>query len=202
MRLGTAWATKFIYHERFVFLWLVSFTLFFVVWVLSYLLLPEGVLRGRLLSASLLGKDVNFLDTFVRIFAFNFLIGGVLVSIVCNFFRVAGLPLSYAAIWGQISLFGILKGTNSFLYPYPTMLDSVMGFLRTGLWEFTAYILMASAFVSLGRYEQKSWLSFETTRIPESRSLSPGEKRGYLLGVVILFASAATETLAIFGILP
>jgi len=123
--------------RRFMWMWILSFSIFFLAWVASYLVLPQGVLRGRLPGTWLFGEDVDVVSTFLKILIFNFLVGGIVFSL-CNLFRVGNVPLGYVAIWLQIFVFGVLKGTNSFIYPYETMLSSFIGFLRTGLWEFTA----------------------------------------------------------------
>jgi hypothetical protein len=189
--------------RRFILMWALSFSIFFLAWTVSYLILPQGVLRGKLPSTWLFGEDVDVLSTFLKIFITNFIIGGVIFSL-CNLFRVGNVPLGYVAIWGQIIIFGMLKGTNSFIYPYETMFASFIGFLRTGLWEFTAYILMTCSTIDLVIYRQESWISNKVTKIRQwsDLKLSEVEKRVYVLGILILLLSACLEALAIFNVIP
>ena len=189
--------------KRFVWMWVLSFSVFFLAWVVSYLVLPQGILRGKLPGTWLFGEDVDLLFTFLEIFLFNFLIGGIVLTL-CNLFKVGNVPLGYVAIWGQILIFGIFKGTNSFIYPYETMLASLIGFLRTGLWEFTAYILMTCSTINVAIYQQESWVSSKLTKIKQwtDVKLTKVEKSTYFLGTTILLLSAFLEALAIFAIIP
>lgn len=189
--------------KRFIWVWILSFSILFLAWTVSYLLLPQGALRGKLPGTVLLGEDIDVLSTFLKILLFNFLIGGIVFSL-CNLFRVGDVPLGYVAIWLDILVFGLLKGTNSFIYPYDTMLASFIGFLRTGLWEFSAYILMTCSTVNFAIYRQESWLSGKVTRIKQWQDvkLSKTEKGTYVIGVAILAFSAFLESLAIFSIIP
>jgi hypothetical protein len=189
--------------KRFAWMWTLSFSMFFVAWVAGYLILPQGALRGKLPGTGLLGEDIDVISTFLKILLFNFLIGGIVFSL-CNLFRVGDVPLGYVAIWLDILVFGLLKGTNSFIYPYETMTASFIGFLRTGLWEFSAYILMTCSTVNFAIYRQESWSSGRVTRIKQWNNveLSKAEKGTYLIGVIVLLLSAFLEALAIFGIIP
>ncbi len=189
--------------KRFIWVWILSFSIFFLTWIAGYLILPQGALRGKLPGTWLLGEDIDVLSTFLKILLLNFLIGGIVFSL-CNLFRVGDVPLGYVAIWLDILVFGLLKGTNSFIYPYETMLASFIGFLRTGLWEFSAYILMTCSTVNIAIYRQESWLSGKVTRIKQWQDvkLSKTEKGTYILGVAILAFSAFLESLAIFNIIP
>jgi len=170
--------------------------------VASYLVLPQGILRGKLPSTALFGEDVNVISTFLKIFIFNFTIGGIIFS-MCNLFRVGDVPLGYVPIWGDILIFGLLKGTNSFIYPYETMLASIIGFFRTGLWEFTAYTLMTCSTIDFAIYKQESWTSNKITRIKQwaDVKLNRIEKSTYVVGVIILLVSAFLESLAIFNVI-
>jgi len=189
--------------RRFMWMWVLSFSIFFLVWVASYLALPQGVLRGKLPGTALLGEDIDIVSTFLKIFLFNLIVGGIVFSL-CNLFRVGNVPLGYVAIWGQILIFGLLKGTNSFIYPYESMSASFLGFLRTGLWEFTSYILMTCSTIDFAIYRQESWISNKVTKIKQWNDvkLNKVEKITYFLGVSVLLLSAFLETLAIFNVIP
>lgn len=187
--------------ERLLSVWGISITLFLLVTAVSYVFLPQGILRGRIPSSGLLGQFVNPLEAFTKIFLFNLFMGGSVYAIICNFFEVDEVPLGYFAIWFSISIFGIIEGTNSFVYPYENIYASLRGFLRTGLWEFTAYILMTTATTNLVLYKQTSWTSWKICKIknPSEIRIERYEKLAYFIGVVILAIAALTETLAIFG---
>lgn len=189
--------------KRFASMWAMSLAIFFLTWVASYLFLPQAILRAKLPTMWIYGVDVDVPSTFLKIFAFNFLIGGVILTLG-NLMRVGDVPLGYVAVWGQIFLFGILKGTNSFVYPYETQWASLIGFLRTGLWEFTAYILMTCSTIEFEMYRQESWISSKLTKIRKRSEirLTRREQLAFLLGTLILLLSAFLESLAIFAIIP
>lgn len=189
--------------ERTLWMWVLSFSLFFLAWAVSYLLLPQGILRGRLPGTALFGEDVDVFSTFLKIFFFNFLMGGIAFSL-CNLVKVGKIPLGIVPIWLEMILFGLLKGTDSFIYPYASMLASFIGFLRTGLWESTALILMTCSTSNIVMYQQESWKSGRLTKIRQRKDLklTRSEKGTYLIGVMIILISALTESLAIFGIIP
>lgn len=189
--------------KRFMWMCILSFSVFFLTWIVSYLVLPQGILKGKLLSTWLFGEDVDVLSTLLKIFLFNFLIGGIVFSL-CNLFRVGNVPLGCVVVWLEFLVFGVLKGTNSFVYPYETMLSSFLGFLRTGLWESSAYILITCSTFNFAIYRQESWLSGKVTRIKQWQDvkLSKTEKGTYVIGVAILAFSAFLESLAIFNIIP
>jgi len=60
---------------RVVVLWLICALLFALAWTASYHLLPEGVLRGKLLASHLPVETSQVTTTFLRILAVNLLLG-------------------------------------------------------------------------------------------------------------------------------
>jgi len=189
--------------RRFTWMWALSFSMFSLAWAASCLALPQGALRGKLPSTALFGEDIDIASTFLKIFLYNLIVGGIVFS-ACNLFRVGDIPLGYVAIWGDILIFGMLKGTNSFIYPYESMFASFIGFLRTGLWEFTSYILMTCSTIDLAIYRQGSWRSNEITKIKQWKDvkLNKVEEVTYALGILVLLLSALLESFAIFGVIP
>lgn len=190
-------------RERFLSVWTISITLFLFTTVVSFFLIPQGLLRKVLPSSILLGGLTDPLETFMKIFLFNLFIGGFLYSTICNFFRVGRIPLGYFAVWLSITIVGLIEGTNSFLYPYANIYASLVGFLRTGLWEYTAYVLMTISTANIFLYRQTSWTNWETTKVRGFSEIELGrkEKAVCFLGIVVLAIAALTETLAIFGFL-
>jgi len=160
-------------------------------------------LRGLLPTLPLLGPDVNIVSTFLKILIINTVIGGIIFC-SCNFIKLKDLPLGYVAVWCQIFIYGLVKGTNSFEYPYPSLQASFIGFLRTGLWEFTAYILTVCSTANIALYRQDSWFSSNLTKVRDLKDvkLCRNEIIAYFTGILILVASALTESLAIFKVIP
>ncbi|MGE5619634.1 MAG: hypothetical protein ACM3US_10295 [Sphingomonadaceae bacterium] len=75
---------------RFLSLSAMASVLFLLSWTASYLLLPEGVLRGRSASALLAGMEAadSLVVEWIRIAAINLAIGGLAV-VAANLVRTA-----------------------------------------------------------------------------------------------------------------
>ena len=94
-----------------VFLVLVS------AWSLSYLFLPEGILRGRTAAQALAGDDLaggSLWLEWLRLLAIN--LGIMLVVMIApNILRTEGdYPLGYHTVTLVAAVFGVTLGTNSF----------------------------------------------------------------------------------------
>lgn len=151
---------------RLVVLWLVCALLFSVAWTVSYYVLPEGVLRGKLLAGWVPVETSQLGATFLRILAVNLFVScGLLV--VANLFRVGETPLGYLVVMGHSVTYGILLGTNSFGIPAPARfapsLVTLLG--RSGAFEITAYIGIAAATQGFAIWRQQSWLDWRSERV-------------------------------------
>lgn len=177
---------------RLTILWLLCVLLFISAWIVSYHLLPEGILRGRLLASELPVETSQVTTTFLRIFAINLFVGCGLV-ILSNLFRVGEVPLGYLVVIGHSILYGILLGTNSFSIPAPVRfvpsLTTVLS--RSGAFEITAYILIAAATFGFVIWGQQSWLNWHTERVGSWRKwrLSRAEA-AVIIGALLLLAVA------------
>jgi hypothetical protein len=189
---------------RLAALWLVCALLFTVAWSVSYHLLPEGVLRGRLLAARLPVATPQLTTTFLRVFSFNVLVAGGLVF-VANLFRVGDIPLGYVVVAGHSLLYGILLGTNSFGIPAPgrfaPSLATVLG--RSGAFEITAYIGLAVATKGLVILRQPSWWSWRSEQVGSWRRwrLTKTELAMVIGALALLAAANYREALQIHQLL-
>ncbi len=136
-----------------------------ISWTLSYILLPEGFLRGKTLAGLLNPRRDSPAAMFVHVGLWNLLFGygGV---IYMNRFRVDGLPAGYVITWMFWAFYGLLLGTNSFAFPGPAKYAPSFTLLwgRSGFFEISAYTLAAAA---TARWcldpikRSKAWLSVE-----------------------------------------
>lgn len=177
---------------RLVALWLICALLFTIAWTLSYYLLPEGILRGRLLAGRIPVETHQVLTTFLRVFAVNLLIACGLV-VLSNLFRVGDTPLGYLVVMAHSILYAILLGTNSFGIPAPTRfapsLRTVLA--RSGGFEITAYIAIAVATRELVMWQQRSWLDWHSEQVGSWRKwrLNRAEV-ALIVGAILLLAAA------------
>jgi len=177
---------------RMVALWLICALLFTIAWTLSYYLLPEGILRGRLLAGRIPVETPQVLTTFLRVFAVNLLIGCGLV-VLSNVFRVGDTPMGYLVVMGHSIVYAILLGTNSFGIPAPERfapsLRTVLA--RSGAFEITAYIAIAAATWGLVVWRQRSWLHWRSERVGSWRRWRLNRVEAALIvGAMLLLAAA------------
>jgi hypothetical protein len=195
---------KYLLHEklsvRFSALLGVVVVAFLAAWTLSYLLLPEGVLRGRSVAQLLAGNELTggsvWLE-WVRLLAIN--LGVVfLVIIAPNIFRTENnYPLGYTSTTMIAMIFGITLGTNSFAVSLGgKMMPTIAVLGSSGLYEIAAYVLAAAATVSISRVRLVGkWpkQTIETITPPESKSVFQEQFIGILLSIVILGIACGWE---------
>jgi len=143
-------------HIRFGALLAVVLAALLGAWVVSYLLLPEGFLRGRSAAQALAGGDLaggSVWLEWLRLLAIN--LGVVSVSIIApNLFRTASdYPLGYVSTTLIAAVFGVTLGTDSFAVSLGGKLLPTLAILgSSGLYEIAAYVLLATTTVSIARY--------------------------------------------------
>jgi hypothetical protein len=166
---------------------------------MSYLMLPDGVLRGRTGAQLLAGSGTadSFLGQWLRIIAINLTVG-VLLVVAPNLLRSHGYPSGYATPLAWAILYAIYLGTNSFTFPLPEgrMPPSLAVLGRSGPYEIGAYILAAVAPHSLPRFELKGrFLRERIEPVPPSdrRQLTREQWAGISVAVIILLVANAWE---------
>lgn len=164
-----------------------------IAWTVAFLLLPEGLLRGKTLAGSLpIGETGGMLRTLSEVFLYNLLIAGGLTA-VANLFRVGHLSLGYVYAWGSWILYGLFLGTDSFSLPQgaklsPSLLHLLQG---SGFYEIAAYTLIAAATVNLFLFQQKSWLNWHTEKVHEWQDVHLNRREiGMVLAAVLLLLLA------------
>lgn len=182
------------------------YLLFFSTVILSYLLLPEGFLKGK---NSILDfkTSLNVWIQAFQIFAFNCI--SVLLLILANLF--AGekhdgfyLPYGYLGLGVQLLLNGITLGTWSFTTvseSAPSLADRLLRtfdiFHRAGLWEMTGQLLIvtATAGIALVRIKGKTAEAGK----PADSGLSLKEVLTALTGLLFMVLGAVIESFAILS---
>jgi hypothetical protein len=186
-------------YVRFLSLYALCAALFLMAWAVSYLMLPDGVLRGRTGAQLLAGSEAgdSFLAEWLRITAINLTVG-VLFVVAPNLLRSHGYPLGYATPLAWAILYAIYLGTNSFTLPLPEgrMPPSLAVLGRSGPYEIGAYILAAVATYSLPRFELKGRFfreRIESVSSSDRSALTKEQWAGIAVAVIILLAANAWE---------
>jgi uncharacterized membrane protein SpoIIM required for sporulation len=183
------------------------FVLFVPVTVLSFYLLPEGVLRGRHPIISALEFSSDLWTSTLQIFGYNliptFLIIGA--NLLAQQSRLSGkkyVPIGYTAFWGLTVLFAVVLGTWSFgvitaapplFRRFARILDV---FHHAGLLEFSAYLLAAAT-----SFKFTLWYSDRkeiiASRAWRDTNLTGPEKVFLVLAFVLLLCAAFVESYGI-----
>jgi hypothetical protein len=186
-------------HIRFLSLAAIAASLFLVTWAVSYLLLPEGILRGRTGAQFLAGGEAadTFLAEWMLIVSINLMVG--IIFVICpNLLRSRGYPVGYLTPLTWAILYAIYLGTNSFTFPLPggKMAPSLAVLGRSGPYEISAYILAAVATHSLPRYELEGrWFRERLRSIPpaDRRSLTGDQWIGVGMAIILLLIANGWE---------
>jgi hypothetical protein len=194
---------RFLMHEklavRFCALLCAVLAVFLGAWILSYLFLPEGFLKGRLAGQALGGQDLaggSVWMEWLRISAVNL---GVmfLVIIAPNLLRLGDYPYGYVTITLLAVVLGITVGTNSFtISAGGKIAPSAEIVAGSGLYEIAAYVLAAAATVSISKYRLTgTWPKQKVEALVPVREKAVIRERhlGLLLAVAILLAACAWE---------
>jgi len=185
---------------RFVSLWLVVASVFTAAWILSYLFLPQGLLRGGNPGAST-GYAGSITREFLWLFGWN--VGVSLIAIGANTLRSVNTPMGYVievvqapwygAVWGTGSL---AIGTGARIVPSLTVLVE-----RSGPMEITAIVAIVVATRGVMIWHQQSgprWREeFDRVQSPSDWSLTQREWALLVGGYLLLAVACYREAVAI-----
>lgn len=189
--------------RRIGWMYVSFFALFEPVTVLSFYLLPQGILTGKHPIISQLRFSPNLWVSTLQIFGYNLIptfliIGANLLAQQSRLSEEKYLPIGYTAFWGLTIFFAVVVGTWSFdvisaAPPLHYRLVRIFDvFHHSGLLEFSAYLL--AAVIS---FKFTLWYS-DRKKIVASRTwndvhLTKLEKTLLILAFVLLFCAAFVE---------
>lgn len=195
---------RYVNHDdvlvRFVSLWVVVASVFTAAWILSYSLLPQGLLRGGNPAASA-DYAGSVSREFLTLFGWNAAVS--LIAVAANTLRSVNTPLGYViqvvqaprygAVWGTGSL---AIGTGERIVPSLTVLVE-----RSGPMEITAFVAIVVATRGVMLWHQKSgprWKE-EFVRVQSPRDWSLTRREWALLvgGYLLLAVACYREAVAI-----
>ncbi len=190
--------------ERVIFAFLLFLILFFGVLIISYLLLPEGLLKNKNPLQSW-DTSSNTAVLTMQIFFYNML--SVLVIFLSSLFGQKKeqdkdyLSIGYTTFFGMICLNAIILGTWSFSVQSEAvpLLNRITRTLdlahRAGLWEMTGQLLITCslAHISIVLTNGKN----TTTKKFRDIHLTWLEKLTLVMGFILMFIGAVVESIAI-----
>ncbi len=124
-----------------------------IIWTLSSLLLPPGLVKINF-TASLISSGYIIA---IQIFGANIILGALGLMMMNQWHDARGLAIGYYIHFFRSAVFhGLLRGTNSFAFPYTSQVEIVNGFLKVGLWETLAFCLICSATAAYAAFPTSS----------------------------------------------
>ncbi|NTW96925.1 MAG: hypothetical protein HGB28_00025 [Oscillochloris sp.] len=195
---------RYLMHDRLLVRFGTLFGMVMIVllgtWSLSYLFLPEGILRGRTAAQVFAGNDLaggSVWLEWLRLLAINLGIM-LLVMIAPNILRTAGdYPLGYSTVTLVAAIFGVTIGTNSFALELGGKLPPTLAiFGSSGLYEIAAYVLAATATISITKYRLVGTWPKQTTEplvCPQTPSVLRARNLGVVLAITILLMACGWE---------
>lgn len=191
---------RFLMHERlivrFVTLLALGWIAWYASWALSYMLIPEGALRGKSGAAFLAGSDFSdsVLVEFARIAAINLGVAFLFVVLPNRLLHVNGYPLGYLPPLLWFIHYGALIGSNSFTIPRSQPIAPTLDvFGWSGVYEIAAYCLIAASTHAIALSRSPRLFSFQSEPVVPRPSLQAVNKRGLILAVLLLLASNLWE---------
>ncbi len=190
---------------RFFSLLGVMLLFFLAVWTISYLSLPEGILRGRTGAQALAGSDAagSFWVEFARIAAINLMVGFLFVALPCFIQTEQGYPYGYFTPFVWAAVYAVTLGTNSFTFALPggKMAPSWEVLSRAGLFELAAYLLAAASLYSIARYKVVgTWPRQKAERIIDIPRMKLSQWVGLGAALILLLAANAREAYQIVSL--
>jgi len=186
---------------------LTFFAIYVPVTIVSFYLLPEGVLRGKHPIISRLHFSPTVWVCALQIFAYNLVPTGLIVTgnLLAQQSRLVKhryVPIGYTAFWGLTALFAVITGSWSFdvVATAPPLLERFTRLLdisrRAGLLEFSAYLLAATASFGLTLWYSDG-KTIVATRGWRDVSLTRTEAGLLMLALILLLCAACVESHAI-----
>lgn len=80
------------------------------------------------------------------------LANAALIGVASTLFRFGPVNVGTAYLTVQLVVIGRIAGLNTFAYPMPSVVDGLVQFLRVGLWEVTAYVIVAAVTMTKARW--------------------------------------------------
>lgn len=194
---------KFLRHNR-LFIRVgatIAFTLglLVIIWVLSYLLLPQGLVKISF-TASLIPSSPFTIAA--QIFGLNLLLGAFDLMLMNQWHDAGGLALGYYIHFLRSAVFhGLLRGTNSFAFPYNSQAELIFGFFKVGLWETLAFCLICAATAAFAAFPVSSAEGIRAffTILAKPQQIKRDVFIAFIVGVLMLGFSAIMEALNIIN---
>jgi hypothetical protein len=182
--------------KRSLILWAAFQAILWLIFGITYLLYPAA--WGIVVETGEMVSDDTVLGTFLFIIGNNlFLL--LLIALGNLFVRFGWITLGPIILIIQGIMIGYIAGSNSFEYPFPSVLAANLQYLKIGLWETTSYALtcavtMTKSLHIADSFPPKKWIE---VRKLKDLGFSKEEKIILIAGILLLVGSAFIEAVSI-----
>lgn len=179
----------------------IAFTLVLlaIIWLLSSLFLPPGLVKLGFVESLVTSSPHT---TTAQILGANMLLGAFGLILMNQWHDPRGLATGYYIHFFRSAVFhGLLRGTNSFAFPYPSQAEIVIGFFKVGLWETLAFCLICSATAVYAIHPIDSPQGLKTffTLLSKPSGIKRDVLFVLIIGGLVLVFAAIMEALNIFN---
>jgi uncharacterized protein YjeT (DUF2065 family) len=183
--------------KRTIVVWIALQAVLWIVFGITYFLNPDSW-RGIYEAAHAASNSDSLLRTFLFIIGNNLMLFS-LIALGNIFVRFGPFTPGLLILALQGVMIGRVAGANSFEFPFATVWDANIRYLKVGLWETTAYALICAVTLTKSlniadTFPAKQWT--ETRRLRDI-SFGVGEKTLVLISVLILVTAAYIEAVLI-----
>lgn len=180
--------------KRTLFFWLFFQILLWLIFGISYLCHQDAWIN---VNEGLINNPINdkWLPLFLFI-VFNNLFICILIAFGNLFARFNIITPGLLIIFIQIISIGWLAGSNAFEIPFVNVIKANIQYLKVGLWEITAYILVFSVTISKSLNESNKFLpqKWDQTKRLKDIKFNKSELIISFIGITLLIIAAIVES--------
>lgn len=185
--------------KRTIVVWIAFQAILWIVFGITYFANPDSW-RGIYEASHAVPSSDSLLRTFLFIIGNNLTLF-LLIALGNIFVRFGPLTPGLLILALQGVMIGRVAGANSFEFPFASVWDANIRYLKVGLWETTAYALICAVTLTKSlniadTFPAKQWTE---TRKLKDIDFSVAEKIVVLISVLMLITAAYIEAVLVIG---
>ncbi len=186
--------------KRSVVIWVLFQIVLWITFGIAYYFNLDAWNRGADIIHTVSTEDSLFKTFFIIIV--NNLILFFLIALGNIFVRFGIVTPGILILLFQGIMIGWTAGTNSFEYPFPSVLEANIQYLKVGLWETTSYALICGITLTKSLYISDTFPAKEWSSISKLNEISFNftERILAVVSLAILVLSAFIEAILIIGL--
>lgn len=181
--------------KRCLVIWIGFQIILWLVFIIAYLANKDAWLN---IDVSQITNKDSVLKTFIFIIGNN-LILLLLIGIGNIFVRFGVITPGLIILIYQGVMIGLIAGSNSFEFPFASVMEANIQYLRVGLWETTAYAILCATTLDKSLFVSESFpaKAWSETRKLSDLKFDKTEKLLLISSIIILIVSAYIEAVTL-----